>query len=469
MVGGRKKLSGRQEDVCTKVTLSICKNIVPETDRLKAKAYERIANELSSLGVSPRYVADVWRKYKKQILDTLNEDLIESLKHRKGAGPPRRISIEDLQTRVKAVPFGFRKNIRTLAYKVGIPYTTLHRALKIGCLQKSKNSIKPFLTPQNKTARVAYCRSFVEEDGWFGDMMDHVDIDEKWFYLTEVVTKYILVPGEVPPYRTCKHKSHIIKAMCLTAMARPQKNPETGEWWDGKIGTWFFVRQEPAQRSLKNRPAGTLEMKSYKVNRKETITMYLNNLLPAIVEKWPTWETKKIRIQLDNAKPHPTPGKLCSKITDRLGEYSALGFDINFTMQPANSPDMNTLDLAFFRAIQSLQYQKSPKDVDEMIEHVMEAYRDLPLDICKRVWTTAQLVMNQVLLINGGNDYKLPHVGKLKIVSAHGRDIPLRLPCQALISGDHLNADAIGDAFVSIEQGTPPVSCLFPLHFRQHI
>jgi len=49
MVGGRKKLSGRQEDVRTKVTLSICKNIVPETDRLKAKAYERIATELSSL------------------------------------------------------------------------------------------------------------------------------------------------------------------------------------------------------------------------------------------------------------------------------------------------------------------------------------------------------------------------------------------------------------------------------------
>ena len=176
-------------------------------------------------------------KYKQQILDTLNEDLIKSLGHRKGAGPPRKISIEELQNRVKAVPFNFRKNIRTLAYKVGIPQTTLHRALKMGCLQKSKNSIKPFLTPKNKTDRVTYCRSFVEEDGWFGDMMDRVDIDEKWFYLSEVVTTYYLVPGEVPPHRTCSHKSHIIKAMCLTAMARPRQNPVTGEWWDGRIGT----------------------------------------------------------------------------------------------------------------------------------------------------------------------------------------------------------------------------------------
>ena len=221
VVGGRKKLSGRQKDIRTRVTLSICKNIVPETDRLKAGAYVRISNELSSLGVSPRYVGDVWRKYKEQILDMLNKDLIESLKHRVGAGAPRRISIEELQNRVKAVLFSFRKNIRTLAYKVGIPFATLQRALELGYLQKSKNNIKPILTPKIKTDRVTYCRSFVEEVGWFGDMMDHVDIDEKWFYLTEVVTNYILVPGEVPPYRTCSHKSHITKAMCLTAMAHP--------------------------------------------------------------------------------------------------------------------------------------------------------------------------------------------------------------------------------------------------------
>ena len=40
------------------VSLSLCKNLVPETDRLRAGAYVRISNELSSLGVSPRYVAE---------------------------------------------------------------------------------------------------------------------------------------------------------------------------------------------------------------------------------------------------------------------------------------------------------------------------------------------------------------------------------------------------------------------------
>jgi hypothetical protein len=47
-----------------------------------------------------------------------------------------------------------------------------------------------------------------------------------------------------------------------------------------------------------------------------------------------------------------------------------------------------------------------------------EAYTDLPLNVCNNVWMRAQLVMNQVLLCNGGNDYNLPLLGKLKISAA---------------------------------------------------
>jgi hypothetical protein len=56
---------------------------------------------------------------------------------------------------------------------------------------------------------------------------------------------------------------------------------------------------------------------------------------------------------------------------------------------------------------------------------------------------------------NGGNDYKLPHIGKLKIAAANSRDIPMQLPCRALIAGDHLNADAITSAIISSEQDAP--------------
>ena len=63
--------------------------------------------------------------------------------------------------------------------------TSLVTALKKGHLQQSRSAIKPILTPKNQEDRMTYCRSFVETDGLFSDMMSHVDIDEKWFNLME--------------------------------------------------------------------------------------------------------------------------------------------------------------------------------------------------------------------------------------------------------------------------------------------
>jgi hypothetical protein len=182
-----------------------------------------------------------------------------------------------------------------------------------------------------------------------------------------------------------------------------------------------------------------LETKSFKLGKKESIEMYLDNLLPGIILKWPEWWPKRVRIQLDNASSHPIAGKLGAKLDARLAEMNAGGWVISFVHQPANSPDCNNLDLAFFRAIQSLQYQKCPRNIDEVIAHIQESFAELPLDVCCKDWTTAQIVTNQILLHNGNNDYKLPHIGKLKIEKAVGPDISMRLPCRALIYGGPLN------------------------------
>ena len=133
-------------------------------------------------------------------------------------------------------------------------------------------------------------------------MFDRVDIDEKWWYITRVNTSYIIVDGKIPAVRKLKHKSHIIKVMCLTAMARPRQNVVTKEWWDGKIGTWFFVEKIPAKRSSKHRPAGTLESKPVKVNKTVFTQKCIDDLIPAIEAKWPTWSPKRVRIQQDKGK-----------------------------------------------------------------------------------------------------------------------------------------------------------------------
>ena len=80
----------------------------------------------------------------------------------------------------------------------------------------------------------------------------------------------------------------------------------------------------------------------------------------------------------------------------------------------------------------------------ELMKNVDAAYYTaLPLKVCFKVWATAQMVMNEILLADGNNNYKLPHLGKDKIVRKLGKTIPLRLPCMAVLSKSPLNGGAI--------------------------
>ena len=68
----------------------------------------------------------------------------------------------------------------------------------------------------------------------------------------------------------------------------------------------------------------------------------MTKLLPAIVEKWPVWAEKKVRIQQDNAQARPITKKLGHCITTKLAAINATGWDITFKvpqMQPPDSPD----------------------------------------------------------------------------------------------------------------------------------
>jgi hypothetical protein len=89
-MAGHKKLSGKQEEIRFKVSLCLCKYVSPETGSLKnrLKAYWHVAQELGDLGVSPRYVGDIWRCHKDAIVDSLRHNLKDSLKHKNVPGRP---------------------------------------------------------------------------------------------------------------------------------------------------------------------------------------------------------------------------------------------------------------------------------------------------------------------------------------------------------------------------------------------
>jgi hypothetical protein len=101
------------------------------------------------------------------------------------------------------------------------------------------------------------------------------------------------------------------------------------------------------------------------------------------------------------------------------------------------------LGLAFFCAIQSLQHTTPSANINKLIANTFLAYQNLPLEVCQKVWTTAQMVMNEIILIGSNNRYKLPHAKKDKIVMQLQRTISYHLPCLAMTDNGKLDFECI--------------------------
>lgn len=87
----------------------------------------------------------------------------------------------------------------------------------------------------------------------------------------------------------------------------------------------------------------------------------------AIKEKWLREDFgHPIFTQQDNARSH------IHKDDDEFHQaLMQCEFNISLMCQPANSPDLNVLDLGFFAGLQALQHNESPKNIDELVSAVM--------------------------------------------------------------------------------------------------
>ncbi|KAK2366852.1 hypothetical protein QL285_080188 [Trifolium repens] len=254
--------------------------------------------------------------------------------------------------------------------------------------------------------------------------------DEKWFYMTKKSMNYYMLPGEDMPERNCKSKNFIGKVMFLVAVARPRYDSDGNETFSGKIGVFPFVTKEIAMRTSVNRVAGTLETKPItSVNRDVSRKFLLEKVIPAIKEKWPRDAINEpIIIQQDNARCH---------INENDSEFCQIakehGFDIRLMCQPPNSPDLNILDLGFFRAIQSLQYKETPKTIDELIEAVVKAFESF-LETNK-IFLTLQTCMIEIMKTKGSNKYDIPHIKKDSIMQQEGQ-LPTQIKCDPSLVED---------------------------------
>lgn len=318
---------------------------------------------------------------------------------------------------IKNIPLNRRGTFRSLSFAIDIPKSTLFNIFKRGkCFKRISSTVKPTLTDRNKLERLKFCLSKVDQtcNGHFlfDDLYDYVHIDEKWFYITKVKRSYYIMLDEEEPSRNCKNKRFITKVMFMAAVARPRYDKHRKHFFDGKIGIWPFVYQEPAQRNSKNRTKGTLITKNVEsITTEQCKKMIIENVIPEIKSKFPgNYKNKTIYVQQDNARPHSSDND-----QDIVAAGSSDGWNIRFKSQPPNSPDLNVLDLGFFNSIQSLQHEASPNTIDELIDCVQHAFNKLERNTLDNVFITLQRCMELIMLSGGRNSYKIPHINKTKL------------------------------------------------------
>jgi len=338
---------------------------------------------------------------------------------------------EEVKAALKSIPLSGRRTIRKIAAALGIPKTTIHKMKCDGVIRAHTNDIKPILTPENQFIRVLYAANEVERlpnGRWeFRAGEDVVHLDEKWFFLTEKNMRTYLGEDEDEPERTTRNKNHIIKVMFLAAVARPRFDEDGNCTFDGKIGIWPMVEKVRAKRSSKYRKKGTIVTTPINIDSKVYLKYVKEKVLPAIRRKWPgaTRGARRMTVflQHDNAPVH------FDESDEEWIEASTIDrhrFLFLLKEQAANSPDTNILDLGFFRALQTLQWEQKPaSNVDELIANVLAAWEQFDPMKINYNFLTHQSCLDEIIKSNGDNHYKIPHMGK-ESLRRHGA-LPKRL------------------------------------------
>ncbi|KAL4115494.1 hypothetical protein PRIC2_013655 [Phytophthora ramorum] len=256
----------------------------------------------SFFGVHKRTIVRLWKRAK---VNVVQHGIYEAplLKHRSGRRPR---DLAAMLQRFHHVDLQRRTTIRA-AVASGVPSTTLFRCLKQAKLRSYKNVTRPMLTVDSLKARIKFCLADTSINK-YRDMMDMVHVDHKYFFLTVVKRRFIILHDEPEPARKLKKKRHILKVMMLAAVARLRYNAAGECIFDGKLGTWAFVEHTLAQRTSRNQVAGTPLVKAITATKENYREVLLGKLLSATKSKWPgEGRGVRITVQQDNASPISTP------------------------------------------------------------------------------------------------------------------------------------------------------------------
>lgn len=281
-----------------------------------------------------------------------------------------------------------------------------------------KTYLKPALTDEQKAARVTFVNQQIDAGGaHFKSPNNLVHVDETWYYLDRDCQKSLLFPGQVlPAVRRVQHKSHITKVMMICAVGYPHQRPD-GTWFNGRIGRWSCTVITPARRNSVNRPAGTPVTTAESMTADKYVDFYTRagGIMDKIRALLPHLKDTGIRVQHDGAKPH-TGLNAEARINACLG---ANNWNCTVFRQPAQSPDLNVLDLGLFHGMKSSAdgIKGTGRNINTCIERMNLAFDTYPRDSISAVYGCLFQVYRLIRAGGGGNGYKVPHSG----VRARGR------------------------------------------------
>ena len=108
-----------------------------------------------------------------------------------------------------------------------------------------------------------------------------------------------------------------------------------------------------------------------------------------------------LHYQHDGARPHTERVN-----TQLFRSHGAMkGFNIQVIVQPAQSPDLNVDDLAFFRSLQSDVSLVAKGSRRDLLAAVVQCWNEYPAEKMEAVWLCLYTSYRGVLESAGGNEY----------------------------------------------------------------
>ena len=209
------------------------------------------------------------------IIDEVMQDVgfIKSMKE--NCGRRLKYNRKALKENLVLIPLKQRRNYRVLSAALGVPKTTLVWMVHDEKIMKHHlSTVKPVVNEDNKVSCLLYCLEEVfpvtnnEGNYFYKNLFDHIDIEEKWFYMTKTKENYFLACGdhndsdEEVPIRRTRNRTYVGKELFLCAQARPRWDPHRNANWEGKLGIWpvgtFWMRTRGPQ-------TGTLVWEDYTI------------------------------------------------------------------------------------------------------------------------------------------------------------------------------------------------------------